>query len=71
MSLVKLPYELVAYVVQHLDLGDIRNLSFSYRKFQFLLHKPYIAKLVLEVSPSNLPSNEFANILRRPMPRIL
>ncbi|KXX73856.1 hypothetical protein MMYC01_209701 [Madurella mycetomatis] len=50
MSLVKLPYELVAYVVRHLHLCDIRSLSFSCRKFQFLLHEPSIAKLVLEAN---------------------
>lgn len=49
MSLLKLPYELVAYVIQHLDLGDVRSLSLSCRKFQFLLYEPNIAKLVLEV----------------------
>ena len=50
MSLLKLPYELVCYVVQHLDLADVCSLSFSCTRLQFLLHEPNIAKLVLEVS---------------------
>ncbi|GAB1313863.1 hypothetical protein MFIFM68171_04073 [Madurella fahalii] len=72
MSLVKLPYELVAYVVRHLHLGDIRSLSFSCRKFQFLLHEPNIAKLVLEANaPYSLEARDarankrYAGELRR------
>lgn len=49
MSLVGLPYELVSYVVQHLDLSDIRNLSFSCKTFQFLVREHNITKLLLEV----------------------
>ncbi|KAL2131818.1 hypothetical protein VTI74DRAFT_4562 [Chaetomium olivicolor] len=48
MSLLDLPYELVSYVVHHLDLTDIHNLSLSCRKFQFLVREPSIAKLLLE-----------------------
>ncbi|KAL2023167.1 hypothetical protein VTK56DRAFT_3773 [Thermocarpiscus australiensis] len=48
MSLVTLPYELVLFVIQHLDLADICSLSFSCKKFQFLLHESSIARFVLE-----------------------
>ena len=47
MSLPKLPFELVCYVVQHLDLSDAFSLSSSCRRF---FHG--ITKLVLEVSCS-------------------
>jgi hypothetical protein len=37
-------------VVQHLDLADVYNLSFSCKRFQYLLHEANITKLLLEVS---------------------
>ncbi|KAK4241652.1 hypothetical protein C8A03DRAFT_41006 [Achaetomium macrosporum] len=48
MSLVKLPYELVSYVVYYLDLTDIFNLSLSCKNFQFLFHEANISKWLLE-----------------------
>jgi hypothetical protein len=50
MSLVQLPYELVSYVVQHLGLGDICSLSYSCKRFMFLVHEANITKKILEVS---------------------
>jgi hypothetical protein len=50
MSIAKLPYELVSYVVQHLDLEDVRNLSLTCRRFQYLVHEENIAKAILNVS---------------------
>jgi hypothetical protein len=49
MSLVKLPYELVSYVVENLDLEDVRSLSLVCRRFQFLMQEASIAKVILEV----------------------
>ncbi|EAQ92316.1 hypothetical protein CHGG_00551 [Chaetomium globosum CBS 148.51] len=48
MSLVQLPYELVAFVVQDLDLADIRNLSYSCKKFRFLVEESQITKQLLQ-----------------------
>ncbi|KAK3373446.1 hypothetical protein B0T24DRAFT_261264 [Lasiosphaeria ovina] len=48
MSLVRLPYELTSYVVQHLDLADVRALSLTCKRFQFLLYEPRIARALLE-----------------------
>ncbi|KAK4038279.1 hypothetical protein C8A01DRAFT_37796 [Parachaetomium inaequale] len=48
MSLVRLPYELVAYVVQDLDLADICSLSYTCKKFQFLVQEAKITKRLLE-----------------------
>jgi hypothetical protein len=50
MSLVRLPYELVAYVVQDLSLDDICSLSYTCKKFRFLVQEAKIAKRLLEVS---------------------
>lgn len=50
MSLVQLPYELVAFVVQDLDLADIRNLSYSCKKFRFLVEESQITKQLLQVN---------------------
>ncbi|KAH6649739.1 hypothetical protein F5144DRAFT_20435 [Chaetomium tenue] len=48
MSLVQLPYELVAFVVQDLDLADIRNLSYSCKKFRFLVEESQITRQLLQ-----------------------
>ncbi|KAH6844980.1 hypothetical protein B0I37DRAFT_355510 [Chaetomium sp. MPI-CAGE-AT-0009] len=48
MSLVQLPYELVAFVVQDLDLADIRSLSYSCKKFRFLVEESKITKQLLQ-----------------------
>lgn len=53
MSLLKLPYELLSSVFEYLSLDDIYNLSFSCKRFQFLLHEPNISKLLLEVRPKS------------------
>jgi hypothetical protein len=49
MSLVGLPYELMAYVVQDLDLSAICSLSYTCKKFRFLVQEAKIAKRLLEV----------------------
>jgi hypothetical protein len=59
MSLLHLPYELVAYVVQDLDLVDICNLSYTCKKFQFLVRDVQITKRLLEVS-SPMPMAEMS-----------
>ncbi|KAK4195637.1 hypothetical protein QBC40DRAFT_236108 [Triangularia verruculosa] len=48
MSLVKLPYELVSYIVEHLDLLDVGNLSLSCKRLQYLTLEYCIAKRILE-----------------------
>jgi len=47
--LIKLPYELHSLIVQHLDLADIRALSLTCRRLQFLVDEQSIAKTILEV----------------------
>ncbi|KAK3943432.1 hypothetical protein QBC46DRAFT_338685 [Diplogelasinospora grovesii] len=55
MSIAKLPYELVSYVVQHLNLEDVRNLSLTCRRFQYLVHEENIAKTILnKKAPASL-----------------
>ncbi|KAK4104214.1 hypothetical protein N658DRAFT_247128 [Parathielavia hyrcaniae] len=48
MALARLPYELLSFVVQHLDLADIHNLSLSSKTFQYLLYEANITRLLLE-----------------------
>ncbi|KAK3309145.1 uncharacterized protein B0T15DRAFT_509532 [Chaetomium strumarium] len=48
MSLVKLPYELVSYVVDYLELSDVFSLSLSCKKFLFLFQEANISKWLLE-----------------------
>lgn len=50
MSLMQLPYELVALVIRGLDLDDIRNLSCTCKGFRFLIQESEMAKRLLEVS---------------------
>jgi hypothetical protein len=67
MSLVGLPYELVAYVVGQLDLADVRSLTLSCKRFQFLLHEANITKLILEVGFKFPPvANSLADALPSP-----
>ncbi|KAM7200164.1 hypothetical protein V8F33_004097 [Rhypophila sp. PSN 637] len=75
-ALVKLPYELVAFVVYNLDLFDICNLSRSCKHFQYLLHDGSIAKALLETkAPETLEarcaraSKRYAAELRRLLKR--
>lgn len=63
MSLVGLPYELVAYVVGQLDLADVRSLTLSCKRFQFLLHETNITKSILEVGFKFIPAT--ASLLMR------
>ena len=49
MSLRHLPYEIVFYVAQQLDLEDVYNLSLTCRQFQYLAKEDNICKAVLEV----------------------
>ena len=53
MSILGLPYELVAYIVGHLELADVRNLTASCKTFRFLLHEANITKKILEVGVRN------------------
>ncbi|KAK4164852.1 hypothetical protein QBC43DRAFT_43860 [Cladorrhinum sp. PSN259] len=76
MGLVKLPYELVSFVVKDLDLLDIRNLSLVCKRFQYLTQEAHIAKQLLETkAPYSLEarhaqqSKQFATQLRRLMKR--
>ncbi|KAK1749948.1 hypothetical protein QBC47DRAFT_407438 [Echria macrotheca] len=70
--LVKLPYELLSFVVDNLDLTDTRNLSLTCRRLQFLFHERNIAKWILETkAPQTLEarcarvSNRYPSELRR------
>lgn len=49
MGLAKLPYELLSFVVEDLDLVDIRNLSLVSKRFQYLTEESSMAKQILEV----------------------
>ncbi|KAK3325211.1 hypothetical protein B0H66DRAFT_114131 [Apodospora peruviana] len=76
MSLVKLPYELIAFVVHHLDLADVYSLSRSCKRFWYLLHEGSIAKVLLETkAPETLEArsarvnNRHASELRRLLKR--
>ncbi|KAK3370304.1 hypothetical protein B0H63DRAFT_440690 [Podospora didyma] len=62
MSLTDLPYELVAFVVHHLDLAEVYSLSLTCKRFQFLVHEPSIAKAQLE---SKAPGSQEAQTARR------
>ena len=53
MSLRHLPYEIVFYVAQQLDLEDVYNLSLTCRQFQYLAKEDNICKAVLEVRFNN------------------
>ncbi|KAL2148353.1 hypothetical protein VTH82DRAFT_2273 [Thermothelomyces myriococcoides] len=48
MSLVRLPYELLALVIQHLCLDDIRNLSYTCKVFWHLIQASEMAKRILK-----------------------
>ncbi|KAK3986319.1 hypothetical protein QBC44DRAFT_141574 [Cladorrhinum sp. PSN332] len=76
MGLVKLPYELVSFVVKDLDLLDVRNLSLVCKRFQYLTQEARIAKQLLETkAPYSLEarhaqlSKQYATQLRRLMKR--
>lgn len=49
MSLLKLPYEMVSYVLDDLDLDDIWQLSLTCRHLWSLVTESNIAKRLLEV----------------------
>ncbi|KAK3360246.1 hypothetical protein B0T25DRAFT_125066 [Lasiosphaeria hispida] len=69
-SLVKLPYELLQFVVQHLDLADTRNLSLSCRRLQFLFHEPNIAKAILQSKAPNTLEARTAKLSGRHAPEL-
>ncbi|KAK4225024.1 hypothetical protein QBC38DRAFT_280963 [Podospora fimiseda] len=61
-SLKSLPYELVSFVIQDLDILDIRNLSRSCRKFLYLTWEGRIAKQILETkAPYSLEARHARN----------
>ena len=47
--LVHLPYELLALIVENLDLADAWSLSLACRPLQFLFYEAKIARVILEV----------------------
>lgn len=49
MALLKLPYEMVSYVLDHLDLEDVWQLSLTCRRLRSLVTESHIAKRLLEV----------------------
>ncbi|KAL2141791.1 hypothetical protein VTI28DRAFT_1928 [Corynascus sepedonium] len=76
MSLVQLPYELVAFVVQDLDLDDVRSLSCTCKRFQFLVQESKMAKRLLETKAPHSAeardaraSRDYASGLRRLLKR--
>ena len=54
MLLFSLPYELMFYVVGHLSLDDVQNLSLTSRRLQYLVQEPRITKSILEVRVKEL-----------------
>jgi len=64
-ALLKLPYELHSLIVQHLDLADIRALSLTCKRLQFLFNEHSIAKSILEVCSVAPPSKILSPVLRR------
>ncbi|KAK0745341.1 hypothetical protein B0T21DRAFT_281679 [Apiosordaria backusii] len=65
MSLVKLPYELVSFIVEHLDLLDVGNLSLTCKRLQYLTLEYCIAKRILETkAPYSLEASN-ARLTRR------
>ncbi|AEO55892.1 hypothetical protein MYCTH_2089701 [Thermothelomyces thermophilus ATCC 42464] len=76
MSLMQLPYELVALVIRGLDLDDIRNLSCTCKGFRFLIQESEMAKRLLETrAPHSAEardaraSKKYASGLRRLLKR--
>ncbi|SPQ22237.1 72a3aa2f-2190-4b85-bf05-56eaeebbfd7c [Thermothielavioides terrestris] len=65
MSLLRLPYELLSIICEHLDLRDIYSLSFSCKRFQFLLYEPNITKLLLESKAPHSTEARDARISKR------
>ncbi|KAI1331905.1 hypothetical protein F5Y16DRAFT_246841 [Xylariaceae sp. FL0255] len=71
-GLQRLPYELVAYVVQDLDIEDVFNLSLSSKHFQYIIQEDRFCKPVIMTKASyTLEAEEaestghFARALRR------
>ncbi|KAK4178310.1 hypothetical protein QBC36DRAFT_108038 [Triangularia setosa] len=65
MSLVKLPYELLSFIVEHLDLLDVGNLSLTCKRLQYLTLEYCIAKRILETkAPFSLEASN-ARLTRR------
>lgn len=50
MSIRRLPFEIVIYVVGNLGLSDVYNLSLTCRHFLFLVTDERLCKALLEVS---------------------
>ncbi|KAK0662526.1 hypothetical protein QBC41DRAFT_235137 [Cercophora samala] len=58
MSLVKLPYELVSFIIEYLDLLDVGNLSLTCKRMQYLTLEYRIAKRILETkAPHSLEAS--------------
>lgn len=53
MSLLKLPYEMVSYVLDELNLDDVWQLSLTCRHLRSVVTKSNIAKRLLEVRLAN------------------
>ncbi|KAL2157092.1 hypothetical protein VTH06DRAFT_7007 [Thermothelomyces fergusii] len=76
MSLMRLPYELVAMVIRDLDLDDIRSLSCTCKGFRFLIQESEMARRLLETrAPHSVEardaraSKRYASGLRRLLKR--
>ncbi|KAK0635165.1 hypothetical protein B0T17DRAFT_485545 [Bombardia bombarda] len=65
MSLVRLPYELISYVIHDLSLADIRSLSLVCKRFQFLFNETSIARLILEKKAPAAPEAQNARVSQR------
>ncbi|KLU86406.1 hypothetical protein MAPG_05420 [Magnaporthiopsis poae ATCC 64411] len=60
MSIRRLPWEIVSYVVQDLDLDDFVSLSLSCRHFQSLLRDDNICRRLLESRVPSSPESQSA-----------
>lgn len=49
-GLQKLPYELIAYIVEDLDVEDVFNWSLCSRHFQYIIREDRFCKPVILVS---------------------
>lgn len=49
-GLQRLPYEIMAYIVKHLDIDEVFDLSLSSRHFQYLVREERFCKAIITVS---------------------
>ncbi|KAK4144302.1 uncharacterized protein C8A04DRAFT_27990 [Dichotomopilus funicola] len=72
VSILRLPYELVVWVIQYLELGDVRNLSYTCKELRFVVQDLRLAKRLLKAhAPHSIEardaraSGDYAGNLRR------